>query len=122
MSSCVGRNSSKSSKYPSSRCKLYCGQLRFWKLMHAGLTLTFGSVNVATSHVESLYDKLHAVEVGETKDLSGLGEMRGSDTICHRVRENFLTVMDGNYSRHLGARVTTFDVMLLTLTVGLIDI
>lgn len=90
--------------------------------MHAGLTLTFGSVNVATSHVESLYDKLHAVEVGETKDLSGFGEMRGSDTICHRVRENFLTVMDGNYSRHLGARVTTFDVMLLTLTVGLIDI
>lgn len=89
--------------------------------MHAGLALTFGNVNVAISHVESLYDKLPAVEVGETKDLSGLGEIRGSDTTCYRVSENFLTVMDGNYSRHLGARVITFDVMLLTLTVGLID-
>lgn len=73
--------------------------------MHAGLTLTFGSVNVAISHVESLYDKLHAVEVGETKDMSELGEMRGSDAICHllRVSESFLAVVDGTYSRHLGA-------------------
>lgn len=50
-----------------------------------GRALTLCGINVAVSHVKCFYDELHAIKVGESKDLSELGVMGCSDAICKLV-------------------------------------